>query len=149
VWNEVTRYRGLPRSRRLMLGEALIALAIARCAIILISFRRIAAWLGIPGTESPLNATSEQIEIANEIGWALGQLSRRVPWDSRCLAQALSATWMLRRRGLESTVIFGADLRMSREFVAHAWLRFGPCVVTGGVGRDRFKTLTSITRKLS
>jgi transglutaminase superfamily protein len=148
VWNELNRYRQLPRSRRVLLWEALIALALARFAMVILSFKRIAIWLGTPGTESPLNATAGQVEVATEIGWAVGHLGCSVPWDSRCLAQALAATWMLRRRGLESTVSFGADQGESREFVAHAWLRFGPCLVTGG-GHDRFKILTSLARKRS
>ena len=149
MWNEVNRYRRLPRTRLLLLWEALIALALSRFVMLLLPFRLTSAWLGTPGTESPRNATAEQIEVATEIGWAIGCLTRRIPWDSRCLAQALAATWMLRRRKLESTVSFGANHEESRDFIAHAWLRFGPCLVTGAVGHERFKTLTSITRKRS
>jgi hypothetical protein len=110
-------------------------------------FKRIAAWLGTPGTESALTATAEQVKIAGEIGWAVACLARRIPWDSRCLAQALAATWMLRSRELEGTVSFGADGRGPHEFVAHAWLRFGPCLVTGGADYKQFKTFTSLARK--
>ncbi|HST09035.1 MAG TPA: lasso peptide biosynthesis B2 protein [Terriglobales bacterium] len=149
MWNELNRYRRLSAARRQLLWEALAAFTLARFAMAFLSFKRIAVWLGTPGRESPLNATAEQVEVAAEIGWAVGCLARRVPWDSRCLAQGLAATWMLRRRGLESTLSFGADRGSSREFIAHAWLRFGPSLVTGGGGRERFKTLTSITRKLT
>ena len=149
MWSELKRYRRLPGSRRRLLWEALIALALARFAMLLIPFRRIAAWLGTPGTEGPHNATAGQVEVATEVGWAVSCLARRVPWDSRCLAQAIAATWMLRRRGLESTVTFGADRGDSRDFVAHAWLRFGPRLITGSVGCEKFKTLTSLTRKQS
>jgi hypothetical protein len=149
VWSELNRYRRLPRSRRRMLREALIALALARSAMIFFSFRRIAGWLGTPDAETRTNAAAEQVELATEIGWAVGCVARRVPWDARCLAQALAAAWMLRRRGLESTVTFGADRRTPNDFVAHAWLRFGPCFVTGGAGHERFKTITSMTRKKS
>jgi hypothetical protein len=149
VWNELKRYRRLPNPRRLLLWEALGALALARFGMVCLPFKRIAAWLGTPGNESPLTAAAEEINIAREIGWAVGCLARRVPWDSRCLAQALAATWMLRRRGLEATVSFGAEWGESRELVAHAWLRFGPCLVTGGLGHERFKTVTSVSRKRS
>ena len=149
MWNELNRYRQLPKLRRLLLWEALGALALARLGMMCLPFKRIAAWLGTPGTESPRAATAEQVHIAREIGWAVGCLAPRVPWDSRCLAQALAATWMLRRRGLEPTVSFGADRVESREFVAHAWVHFGPCLVTGGAGHERFKTITSVARKPS
>jgi hypothetical protein len=149
VWNKLKRYRQLPGSRRLLLWEALFALALARFALIVLPFRRIAAWLGIPATENSLKATAEQLEVATHIGSAVGCLARRVPWDSRCLAQALAAAWMLRRRGLEPTLSFGADLGNSREIVAHAWLRFGPYLVTGGSGHERFKIFTKLLRKES
>jgi hypothetical protein len=60
---------------------------------------------------------------------------------------------MLRRRGLEGTVTFGAGRdggvgrESSAEFSAHAWLQLGPCVVTGGPGSERFKTLTTFARR--
>jgi hypothetical protein len=132
-----------------LLGEALLALAMARAAMFCLPFRRIAAWLGTPGAVSPGAATDEEIRIAEEIGWAVGVVARRIPWDGRCLAQALAATGMLRRRGLEGTVSFGAGRAGAAEpeFSAHAWLQVGPCIVTGGPGRERFKTLTTFARK--
>ena len=147
MWNEFHRYRRLPHSRRRLLREALFALALARIAMACLPFRRIAAWLGTPGNETPTDATYRQICLADQIGWAVGSVARRVPWDARCLAQALAATWMLRRRGLEGTVSFGADRGESRQLLAHAWLRFGPRVVTGGAGYERFKIFTTFARK--
>jgi len=147
VWNDLNRYRRIPRFRKRLLREALIALAVARGAMALLPFRSIAAWLGTPGAESPATATAEQIHTAQEIGWAVGVLARRVPWDGRCLAQALAATGMLRRRGLEGTVSFGASRGESEGFDAHAWLRLGSCVVTGGPGHQRFKTFTTFARR--
>jgi hypothetical protein len=149
VWNELNHYRCLTKSQRRLLWEALIALASARFAMVFLSFKQIAIWLGTPGVESSFHAPVEQVEIATNVGWAIRSITRRVPWDSRCLGQALAATWMLRRRGLEPTVTFGADTGKMHEFLAHAWLRFGPCLVTGGVGYEKFKAVTSLTRKQS
>jgi hypothetical protein len=148
VWSEMKRYARVPRARRRFLWEALIALAVARAAMALLPFRRIAAWLGTPGAESPATATAEQIDTAGEVGWAVGALGRRVPWDGRCLAQALAATGMLRRRGLEGTVSFGVAQGGPTGFDAHAWLRLGPCMVTGGPCHQRFKTFTTFARRV-
>lgn len=149
MWNELRRLCRISPSRQWLLSEALIALAIARIAMALLPFRRIAAWIGTPGAETPATATVAEIYIAEEIGWAVGVLARRVPWDGRCLAQALAATWMLRRRGLEGTVSFGVCRGGSTELDAHAWLRFGSCMVTGGPGHQRFNTFTTFARKES
>jgi hypothetical protein len=132
-----------------MLREALVSLAMARLAMAFIPFKRIAAWLGTAGTESALTATPEEIRTAEAVGWAVGVLGDRVPWDGRCLAQALAATAMLRRRGLEGTVSFGVRNGESAGFDAHAWLRVGSCLVTGGPGHENFKTFTTFARRQS
>jgi hypothetical protein len=126
--------------------EALIALLMARGAMAFLPFRRIAAWLGTPGGESPATAAVEEISTAQEIGWAVSAMARWVPWDGRCLAQALAATRMLRRRGLEGTVSFGA-CEGDTGFAAHAWLRLGPYIVTGGASHERFKVFTTFARR--
>ena len=77
----------------------------------------------------------------------MGALGRRVPWDGRCLAQALAATGMMRRRGLEGTVSFGAGRGDRAQFSAHAWVRFGSTLVTGGAGHERFKAFTTFARR--
>jgi hypothetical protein len=147
VWNELKRYARISGARRRLLWEALAALAIAQVAMAFLPFRRIAAWLGTPGAESPATATAEDIRTAQEVGWAVSVLARRVPWDGRCLAQALAATGMLRRRGLEGTVSFGVRRGESARFDAHAWLRLGSCMVTGGPGHQRFQTFTTFARR--
>jgi len=147
VWNKLRLLGGLPPGRKRLLGEALLALALARLFMAFLPFHRIAAWLGAPGAETPLAAAAEQVRLAQQIGWAVGVWARRVPWDSRCLAQALAATAMLRRRGLEGTVSFGAGRIDGAEFSAHAWLRVGPCMITGGPGHERFKIFTTFARR--
>jgi hypothetical protein len=148
VWNDLKRAARMPGCRRRLLWEALIALLIARGAMAFLPFRRIAAWLGTPGTESSATATAEEICTAQEVSWAVGVMARRVPWDGRCLAQALAAMGMLRRRGLEGTVFFGASKSESAAFDAHAWLRLGSFVVSGGPGHQRFKAFTKFARRL-
>ena len=147
MWSDLRRVARIPGNQRRLLGEASIALLMARGAMAFLPFRRIAAWLGTPGAESPATATVEEIRTAQEVGWAVGAVARRVPWDGRCLAQALAATGMLRRRGLEGTVSFGACPGESAGFEAHAWLRLGSCIVTGGASHERFKIFTTFARR--
>jgi hypothetical protein len=116
-------------------------------AMACLPFGRIAAWLGTRGAESQATATAEEARIAKDIGWAVGALGRRVPWDGRCLAQALAGIGMLRRRGLEGTITFGARQCEPAGFDAHAWLRMGPCVITGGPDHERFKIFTTFARR--
>ena len=147
MWSEIKRLGKLERGRKTLLAEALAALAMAQLAMIFIPFRQIARWLGTAGAESPAEASEREMRIAEEIGWAVSALARRVPWDGRCLAQALAATWMLRRRGLEGTVSFGARRGERAGFDAHAWLRVGSRMVTGGPEHQSFQIFTTIARR--
>lgn len=149
MWNDLKRAARIPGPRRRLLYEALLALLIARGAMAFLPFRRIAHWLGTPGAASPAVAAPDEIRMAQEVSWAVGVIARRVPWDGRCLAQALAAMGMLRHRGLEGTVSFGVceGQGESAGFDAHAWLRLGSCVVTGGPDIQRFKVITTFARK--
>lgn len=147
MWNDVKRLARLERGRKALLAKALAALALAQLAMFFIPFRRIARWLGTAGAESPREVSERERRAAEEVGWAVGVLGRRVPWDGRCLAQALAATWMLRRRGVEGTVSFGARRGQRAGFDAHAWLRVGSSVVTGGPDHQSFQVFTTFARR--
>lgn len=149
MWSELALYKSAPPHRKHLLWEALFSLALARAAMACLPFRRIAAWMGTPGGQTPSNATQEALRAAEEIGWAVSALGPRVPWDGRCLAQALAANYMLRRRGMEATVTFGVNKNPSGDLIAHAWLRFGSAYITGGDGENDFKILTTFARKQS
>lgn len=149
MWNDLKRYREISCGLRYLLWEALVTLAIVRIIMACVSFRRIALWLGTPGAQSSGTVISETTRIAESVGWAVETLGRRVPWDGRCLAQALAATSMLRRRGIEGTVAIGVCDGRSREFEAHAWLRVGSSIVTGADGHERFKAFTTFSRARS
>lgn len=147
MWRDFTRVIQMPFFRQLVLAEALVALAIAGLVITFLPFRKIAAWMGTAGLEAPIEATEHQVEAACLVGWAVETLAGRVPWESRCLCQALAANGMLRRRGLEGTIRFGAAREPFSDFIAHASLRFGTYLVTGKDEDERFQTITSFSRK--
>lgn len=146
MWNDLKHFLRIPFARKRLLFEALVCLATARLAMACVPFRRIAAWLGTAGAESPASVTPEQAQAADAVGSAVSALARRVPWDGRCLAQALAATAMLRRRGVDGTVSFGVREGEPAGFEAHAWLRVGSRVVTGGASHEHFKAFTTFTR---
>jgi Transglutaminase-like superfamily len=149
VWNDLKRYGRISPAQKRLLREAFAALAMARIVLACVPFRRIAAWLGTAGIESPASVTPEQAQAAEAVGWAVTALAQRVPWDGRCFAQALAATAMLRRRGVDGTVSFGVCEGACAGFEAHAWLRVGARMVTGGAGHERFKAFTTFARERS
>lgn len=128
--------RELDRAQRGLLLEAAAWLGLARLGLLLVPFRRLAPWLGAHMAQSAEHVTPREAALAQEIGWAVQAMARRTPWQSACLAQAMSAKAMLRRRGVGSTLYLGVARNERGRMTAHAWLRCGTAVVTGGDHSD-------------
>jgi hypothetical protein len=124
---------------RARLGEAILYLAAARIVLAFIPFNRLAPRLGKRETQSPETfATPIQRAQTARTGWAVRVMSRFVPWDSACLAQAVAAKWMLERRSIVSTLYLGVAYDENRKMLAHAWLRSGNIFVTGAPQHEKF-----------
>ena len=77
-----------------------------------------------------------------DIGWAVEAAARTLPWNTLCLTQAVAATRMLSRRGVDWVLHVGLD-RDEGELIAHAWVTSGTKVVVGGAGVARFARLVA------
>ena len=119
--------------------EAYFLLGIARMAVLVLPFRWIASRLG---EQIPIDAADvESDTISNaklrRIGRAIRRAGRYTPWKSNCLAKAIAGQFMLRRRRIGNTVYFGV-FKINGEFEAHAWLRSGEMILSGGGDLDRY-----------
>ncbi len=141
----MARWRSIPRklrrlariggSRRALLVEAALWLALARLALIVVPFPWLARRLGTfaPPSAAPAggNPPDEHVALAREIGWAVTRAARYVPFKAVCLPQAMAARVMLKRRGISSVLHFGAAKGKEKPFDAHAWLDAAGVEVTG------------------
>ncbi len=147
----VAKWSRLNWSQRLLLFEAAWHLAAALIAIRLLPFRWIAPSLGRSGeamaSSEPRQINPEELQEAQQVGWAVTALARYFPWDAKCLAQAVAGKWMLQRRGLPSTLYLGVERVYDGEkwLEAHAWLRCGTDIITGESQHERFKVLAAFT----
>jgi len=121
--------------------EAFCLSGMVRMAILVAPFRWVSLFLGRQTAESPWAEDAENIRIAVRIGRVVETASRFTPWESKCLVQALVAKIMLRRLGIANTLYLGVVRDGRKGLAAHAWLRCGEMVVTGGRGRDQFTTV--------
>jgi hypothetical protein len=137
-WARFVRY-SFPRQR--LLVEAAAHLGFARLALALFPFRRISKSLGQPRLESPSRSTNALAARAAEIGWAVETMSRYTIWDTACLTQAIAVTWMLKRRGIPSTLYLGTAMDDARALTAHAWVRSGTHILTGSTGHERYSVI--------
>lgn len=117
----------------LILGLA----GLIRAAILLFPFKWIALFLGKRMVESSVSISVDEQANVQKIAKYIALISRYTPWQSTCLVQAVIGKLLLRYIGLSNTLYLGVG-RIDDKLVAHAWLRCGPLIVTGGIGYKHF-----------
>ena len=136
----------LPRVERWLAFEALGWLGLARAAVLIFPFRWVASALG-PRVTGPVPVREPLLELpppaARAVAKAIARVRPHTPWNSNCLAQAVAGYAMLRRRHIRSTLCFGVMRNSKGELEAHAWLRSGGAVLTGGGGLSRYAVVAA------
>jgi hypothetical protein len=132
------RFKQVDNRRRALLPEAVVYLLAARLGLIFVPFPRLARQLGtfVPpadarAAQARTEATADQAHLAEDIGWAVTRAARYVPFKAVCLPQAMAAQVMLKRRGVQSVMHFGAAKGTDKPLDAHAWLDAAGVEVTG------------------
>ena len=123
--------------RQLLLAEAVAALAAAAAAIAFLPFRK-AVKLG----SKPMRvATRSRDELVEDICWSVKAISSRVPWRAMCFERGLAAQWMLRRRGFDAKLVYGARLGEDEGLDAHVWVTLRDNILIGGEQAAEFQRL--------
>ena len=133
------------RDRRTFL-EAAFWLGIFRAAILFLPFKALAGRLGKHMAETPvvpLDAAARRETAA--VSLAVRTMGRYLPWACTCLVQAAAGKRMLDRRRIPATLYFGASKDENRKLIAHAWLRAGEAIVTGGDIMDRYAVVATFS----
>src|SRR5258708_14397318 len=103
----VSRLSQVSSAEFALLAEAFVTLAFASAAIRRLSFLQV----GRLASRSLGPSRSKQDEgLLDKIAWAVRASARHVPWRAVCFQQGLTAPIMLRRRGVASTLYFGASM---------------------------------------
>lgn len=126
---------------RRLLVEAVVLLGVARLAILLMPFSRVARRLGRHMGETPVTQPLEATELSRRVQRAVHLAAGNLPWESVCLPRAIVAKLMLRRRGVPSTLYLG--VQREAKMTAHAWVRAGEVVVTGDAGREQYTVVST------
>ena len=78
------------------------------------------------------SARENDDETVDLVAYLVPRVARRLPWRADCLIQAMAAQRWLRNKGVPTVISIGVNLTDCREFEAHAWLKHGDRLVTGG-----------------
>ena len=133
----VRRFGSLPATKKRLAVEAALALTLALLLVRLVSARLWLPHVRAGGTPRPGRASAEvgtsPPQVPGEIGRAVAKVARHLPFRAKCLPQAMAARWMLRRRGIQATVVFGVRRNDTPEgeLDFHAWLISGGETIIG------------------
>lgn len=131
--NLFSRWMRLDWRRRLLLVEAVVAVAVASAAVRFMPFNR-AVRLG-----ARRMGAANSGDVSTEVRWAVEAVARRSKWRAVCFQQGLAVQWMLRRRGIDAMLHYGIARDPEGELESHVWVVAGDMVIIGGAEASRFK----------
>lgn len=111
--------------------RGLAELAQARIAFARLKARDVPARNRTSQQQATPGAIAQPAHI-ERIAYVLPRLSKRLPWRSDCMVQALAAQNWLAGQGFASEIQIGVERPDDAPFGAHAWLVHGGRIVTGG-----------------
>jgi hypothetical protein len=132
---------------KLLLVEALCLTGIARILILTVPFHKLSSLLGKHMEESSIDLNETEYEVIKRVSWAVKVASKYTPWESKCLVQAATAQRMLKVRKISSTLYLGVKKDAQNKMEAHAWLRSGVIIITGGYEKRFFKEVSKFSNE--
>lgn len=106
-----------------------------RLCLLFVPMSRIEKMIGVKGEESEAEETSENLRLAQLVGFHVNRVTGHLPLKRKCFVRALSARKILMKKGVNTTLYLGVR-KENDKMAAHAWLRCGQIYVTGGNGTD-------------
>lgn len=120
----------------LLFVQAWICIAIARCMLVFMPFRKIAPLLG-KSVDDDYTRGARASHRLKRIRTAITRAAAWSPWRAKCFEQALAGKIMLTCRNMSCIVFFGIN-KVGDELQAHAWLESDGVIITGGKEADQF-----------
>lgn len=125
----VKTFLRMPWKQKLMIPRILVLMAWYRHQIQGRPFAEIAPGIGTLGYETPIEATPRSAAMVSEL---MESMFRRFRWKDSCLIRALTAKRILNSMGERCTLYMGVSKQEGKPMTAHAWLRCGRRIITGG-----------------
>lgn len=125
--------------------KAIFLLGLGRFTVLMVPFKKIAGWMGEVNYETEVMPIDLKNSSLSQLGKAIRAVSPLTPWKSNCFAQALCAHWLLKAESIEHTIYFGVKFGENKKFEAHAWLRAGDRIITGGSGHREYMVLATFS----
>ena len=141
----IVRFFKKNRSERQLFLLAYFTTTYISFLVALIPKKVILKRIGALRVESDFEISLENQNTADQISKAIRRTVRYTPWRVTCLAQAILAKYLLKRRKIASTLYLGVAKDGQGGLIAHAWLRCGSQIITGKEEMSRFTVVGFFT----
>lgn len=135
--NALIKFINLSNDEKSLFFEAVRLAIWARIFTLLQPFRKFAKYLGTAHKESSFNSDPNE-DIVYKIFRAMRRSSLYLPFNKKCLIEAVVVKIMLERRRIQSTLYLGVARNDKRNLIAHAWLRYGKSIIVGRKGIEKY-----------
>lgn len=115
-----------------MVVKAFFYSAFYRLQLALLKPKRLKKHWGTEKEESGFEAPEDFIPYVDKVSRAVICVCNNTKWESKCLVRALVARKLLKKKKLNCTLYMGVRQDETGKMLAHAWLRWGNHIVTGG-----------------
>lgn len=136
------RWRKLSPERKRLVIEAAFYLPVIRAVVTVLPGRMLRPLLNRRARRLRVTAADGEW-LRSEVAWAVESAATRMPGRYVCFPRAIAAAEMLKRRGIEATICYGAAVDPAHGLQAHAWVQVGDIGVIGHREAGRFKLLNS------
>lgn len=125
----------MPLRQKLMVLEIFVLMEYYRFRVHRRPFSELSPKIGTLQYETPVETSPRNAWVVHDL---MGGMFRRVKWKDSCLIRALTAKKLLNRMGEKCTLYMGVRKNDGEAMTAHAWLRCGKCIVTGGESKQGY-----------
>lgn len=125
----IRKFLRLPWRQKLLIPRILVLIYWYKYRVHHLPFSELAPKIGTLGRETPVEASPRNAWVVHEL---MEAMFRKIRWKDSCLIRALTAKRLLNRMGERCTLYMGVCKREGLAMEAHAWLRCGKLIVTGG-----------------
>jgi hypothetical protein len=136
--SKLRSFRNAGGEVKILFIRAFFLSAAVRFTMVFLPFKKILAWKGVPGVDSPAEPDPGSLEYRRSLQAALQICAKYTPWKNECYTQALTGKILLSRKGLPGTIYVGFRKNDAGVFEGHAWLRSCDRIICGGAQSEHY-----------
>jgi len=137
-----TKMRRFTPSENFALAEAMVLVVLAAPLVRFTPFRYIGRIASLPIRRAVTDPARQDVLI-ERVAWAVSRAAKRSKLRAVCIERGITAQIMLRRRGIDSTLYFGAAPNTPTGLGAHVWVVANDLDVCGGEVAKDYATLAA------